>query len=253
MEKEIQEKGNKYEIFRDTIDRLKDDWFNNIKPFIEFDKPQKRKYDKYAAKPMPIVGEPNPRINYEFSDSGGIIFTHRSPYEGCDDNPYEYDGLFFNHEKAKFIEQRKISNILKSLYFQYIQKVCTEINRAMLIVCHELGYKGKDFGLIEFYTFSDGLLKDKARPKIATFPKYNAFNLLFKLNNFLKHNTQQAYYTLKQHYPDNILKSSGKYENGMYAGDFIYLQDGYLDNLFDKLLIFFAEYCRVVLGETIGN
>ena len=245
---------SKYKIFGDLIGKLKDEWFDDVKPFIEFDRPQGRKYDKYAA-PYPIVGEPNPKIYPIFSENGiGLAgLTSKSPYEGCDGNPYELDGMFFNPEKARYIEQCKIANILKSLHFQFIQKLCAEVNRAMLLVCVELGYKNKDFSLKEFFSFSDELLKDKSKPKIETFPKYKAFNLLFKINNFLKHNTVKSYLTLKEYFPDNILKGSGRYENGMYAGDFIYLQDGYLDKIFDKLLIFFGEYCKNILGEKIDD
>ena len=243
--------NNKYNIFYDCINSLKNDWFDNIKPFIEFDKPQGRKYDKFV-KSYPVVGEPNPVIYPDYSEFGRISLTTKSPFDGCDDNPYEeINGLqFFNKGKAEYIEKRKIANILKSLHFQFIQKLSTEVMRSMLIACSELGYKHKDFSLDMFFAFSDGILKDKSKPKIETFPKYNAFNLLFKMNNFLKHNTVQAYLTLKKHYPDNIdFNNKTRYENGMYAGDFIYLQDGYLDKIFDKLLIFFAEYCKVILGE----
>ncbi|MDR0462261.1 MAG: GNAT family N-acetyltransferase [Christensenellaceae bacterium] len=241
-EKTQDKKSNRYSIFRDCIKNLKTDWVENIKPFIEFDKQQTRKYDKYAA-PYPIVGEPNPKL---------YLGCFKSPYEGCDDNPYEMDGMLFNKEKARYIEQRKIADILKSFFFQYIQKIAVEIMRCMLIVCTDLGYKQKDFGLKEFFTFSSELIGKDSRVVIETFPKYKAFNLLFKLNNFLKHNTKQAYDTLKDNFPDNIHKGNKtEYENGMYAGDFIYLQDGYLDKIFDKLLIFFGEYCKVILGEDL--
>ncbi|MCL2555406.1 MAG: hypothetical protein FWE03_00105 [Firmicutes bacterium] len=248
----------RFNIFRDLIGGLRDEWFYDIKPYIEFGK-QGRKYDRFV-KSYPVVGEPNPKISYKVSPLGGIEFT-TTPYEGCDDNPYDEHKdeagnilQFFNHDKAAYIEKRKLANIFNSLQLHFIQKLAIEVNRALLIVCSELGYKEKDFGLKDFFVFSDGLAKSKKKPKIKTFTKYNAFNLLFKLNNFLKHNTVQAYETLKDNYPDNILKTQKTpYENGMYAADFVYLQADYLDKIFDKLIIFFGEYCKNILGENIED
>ncbi|MCL2591780.1 MAG: hypothetical protein FWD82_00300 [Defluviitaleaceae bacterium] len=273
-------KNNSYKIFNDCLERLKAEWTDSIKPFIEFDKNQGRKYDKFIQEGDVVMKrEPEPKDHIQTflkipPEQLYDIYSRVYTDEDCDGSPYEVMGeltnataltrdgkiipiemgkrvLMFNEEKAKYFEQRKIANLLKSLHFQFIQKLATEVMRAMLVVCSELGYKNKDFSLDKFFTFSDGIIKDKSQPKIETLPKYNAFNLLFKLNNFLKHNTVQAYLTLKKHYPDNIDKNNKtRYENGMYAGDFVYLQAGYFDKIFDKLLIFFAEYCKVILGET---
>jgi len=214
----------KYNLFRDLILRLKKDWFNEYKPCFE------------------RIRTPNEV--YEQSRLGMMMYT------SCSD---DYDDINLEARMNSFRRKGKYTEIINSLYFQFIQKICVEVNRFLLIVCHELGYKGKDFGLKNFYTFSDGLLSDKSQAKIEKFPKYNAFNLLFKLNNFLKHNTVMAYETLKKYYPDNILKDSGKYENGMYAGKFIYLKDDYIDLLFDKLIVFFGEWCKNILGENIED
>lgn len=41
------------------------------------------------------------------------------------------------------------------------------------------------------------------------------------------------------------------YENGMFAGDWIIVKENYIDDLLDKLIIFFEDYCRVYLKEDI--
>ena len=74
-------------------------------------------------------------------------------------------------------------------------------------------------------------------------------NLLHKINNFLKHNTIDAYNGLKKEYPKNVCSVENKtaksqYENGMFAGDWIIIKDGYIDKLFKKLT---AVSCKVLL------
>ena len=198
----------KYNLFRDLILELKQDWQHEYKPFFK---------------------------------------QIRTPSD-------DYDDIDLEARMSGFRRESKYIEIMNSLYFQFIQKICVDTNRYLLIVCRELGYKNQDFSLDRFYTFSDGIIKDKSQPKIETFKKYHAFNLLNKINNFLKHNTVTAYHKLKRHYPNNIIKRDNhRYENGMYAGNWIKLKDNYIDDVFDKLLVFFGEYCKNILGEKIED
>jgi len=273
-------KENNYKIFRDCLEKLKAEWTDNIKPFIEFDKNQGRKYDKFIQEGDVVMKrEPEPKDHIQTfwkippEELYGIYGRVYSD-EDCNGSPYDVMGeltngygltrdgktipvdlgkrvLMFNEERAKYFEQRKIANILKSFFFQHIQKIAVEVERAMLIVCSRRGYTDERFSIGKFYSFSESLVRG-SEAKIKKFPKFKAFDLLLTMNNFLKHNSISAYKELKNFYPDNIDRNNKtEYENGMYAGDFIYLQAGYLDKIFDKLLIFFAEYCKVILGETI--
>jgi len=274
-------KENNCKIFKICIEKLKNDWIDNIKPFIEFDKNQGQKYDKFIQDGDVVMKrEPEPKeiIRTMFkipSSELHEIYSRVYTDEACEGSPYDIMGeiknmfgltpngetipinlgkkriLFFNEEKAKYFEQRKIASILKSFFFQYIQKIAVEIERAMLIVCKNLGYTDERFTIAKFYSFNNSLVKG-SEANIKKLPKYKEFDSLLKINNFLKHNSISAYKELKNYYPDNIdLDNKIEYENGMYSGDFICLQDGYLDKIFDELLIFFTEYCRKVLKETI--
>ena len=120
----------------------------------------------------------------------------------------------------------------------------------------ELGYKGNDYSFRSFVEFSDGLQKDRNGIKISELRKYNAYNLLHKVNNFLKHNSVDAYNALKHFYPNNVRNVENgtaniKYENGMFAGDWIILKEGYIDDILNKLVIFFEEYCQKILSEDL--
>ncbi|MCL2256409.1 MAG: hypothetical protein FWC11_06125, partial [Firmicutes bacterium] len=110
-------------------------------------------------------------------------------------------------------------------------------------------------GLKDFYSFSEGLAKglgkDTKKPIVQSLKKFHTFNRLNKINNFLKHNTITACQTLKKFYPQNVVDGGLKYKNGMYAGNWIKIDENYLDEIFDKLLNFFGEFCKNILGENI--
>ena len=170
----------------------------------------------------------------------------------------DFDEIDVDAGLAAYRREPKYREIIQSLYCQFIQKLCTEVDRYTLIVMVECGYKGKDFSFKSFVDFSDGLLGEKSGSKLRDLEKFNAYNLLHKVNNFLKHNSIQAYDDLKHFFPENVCsveKGTAKvpYENGMFAGDWIILKDKYIDNMFDKLILFFEDYCRVFLKENIAE
>ena len=81
---------------------------------------------------------------------------------------------------------------------------------------------------------------------------------LHKINNFLKHNTIEAYNRLKKFYPKNVCSvengtTKHEYENGMFAGNWIILEENYIDALLDKLVKFFDDYCVHFLKENIDE
>jgi hypothetical protein len=87
---------------------------------------------------------------------------------------------------------------------------------------------------------------------------YNCYSLLHKINNFLKHNSRESYKALAHTFPKNVrsIKNGNadrEYENGMFAGDWIVLKDGYLDKVFSKLIRFFENYCEIVLKEDLED
>lgn len=122
----------------------------------------------------------------------------------------------------------------------------------------KLGYKGTDYNFNSFVKFSNGLARDGKGIKIRELEEYNAYNLLHKINNFLKHNTISSYLNLKKYYPENVAsKENGtaniEYENGMFAGDWIIVKDDYIDDLLKKLRKFFKSYCKGIVKENVDE
>ncbi len=216
-------------IFKDLINELRRDWFEEYKPIFD-----KIKTPKEVAESI--------RFN-------SIIYTSNSD---------DWDEIDFESMMGGIRRSQQYTKIINSLYCEFITKICTEIDRITLIVMCELGYKGTDYNFNTFAKFSDGLQKDKNGIKLLHLSKYNSYNLLHKINNFLKHNTLHAYNELKKHYPANVRNiengtAKQEYQNGMYAGDWIILKENYIDKLFNKLLKFFQDYCKKFVKEDVDR
>lgn len=219
----------KFNIFRDLINDLHSEWEEEYKPLFKYIKTPTEVYD-------------NTRLE-------GIAIS------SCADDleDIELDAMLDSIRRTN-----SYYHVVQSLYCTFISKLSTEIDRIILNVLIELGYKSSDFNYTSFIKFSDGLQKNKQGKKIEQLDKYHAFNLLHKLNNFLKHNTIRSYEELKRRYPNNVASIENHtadvaYENGMYAVDWIIVKDNYIDELFDKLIVFFKDYCREYLHEDVDN
>ena len=113
-----------------------------------------------------------------------------------------------------------------------------EIDRITLIALSDIGYDETNFSVGSFKTFADGLAaKTNKKIKLLDLDGFNAYKMLHMINNFIKHNSIDAYEKLKNNYPNNVYSKENnttelEYKNGMYAGDWIILKEGYIDNVF---------------------
>jgi len=209
--------------FRDLIGGLNKDWVEEYKPVF-----------RLIRTPEPVEDDTR---------------TSELMYTGDSD---DYDDIEVDARIAAVKRETKYEKIIRSLYFQNISKVTAEVDRYTFLVIVKHGYKGTDFSLKSFYEFTDGLSRDKNAKKICSLPHYSTYSLLHKVNNFLKHNSLQAYGSLAKSFPKNVAVSADHpYQNGMFAEDWIILKENYIDNLFDKLTGFFEDYCRTYLGEEV--
>ena len=216
-------------IFEDMLNEFAEDWNNEFKPIFEMIKNPKEVYDSV-------------RLN-------NLAFT-----SSVDD----LEDIEFNALMSSIKRQDKYKKVIQSLYCQFISKLATETDRIMLTAMCKLGYKGTDYDFKSFAKFSDGLVSDANSIKISRLEKYNAYNMLHKINNFLKHNTIDSYNDLRKWYPDNVASiESGtaniKYENGMFAGDWIIIKPNYIDKLINQLKRFFKDYCKHFVKENIED
>ena len=217
----------KVNIFRDLLENLKNDWLTEYKQLLNKITTPEEVEEKYRLNTM--------------------CFTLDSD---------DYEDICIDAKMAGCKRLIKYRKVIKSLYCQFIQKISSEVDRYTLIFMTECGWKGANFSLKSFIEFSYGLLKQKNQIKINALSNYDDYNLLHKLNNFLKHNSIKSYSELEKFYPKNVLSikngsSNTPYENGMFASDWIIIEPNYIDDLLKKLIIFFEDYCRVYLKEDI--
>ena len=226
----IPQKKSKYDyifnIFDNMLNEFARDWALEYKPIFEIIKTPKQIYD-------------NTRLS-------NLAYTS---------NLDDLEDIEFMSLISSIKREKKYTHVCQSLYCQFISKLATETDRIMLIIMCKLGYKGNDYNFKSFTEFTDGLAGDRKGIKVKDLKKYNAYNMLHKINNFLKHNTVSAYLDLKKYYPDNVASiekgtANIKYENGMFAGDWIIVKDKYIDELIKKLRIFFKEYCDKFVNES---
>lgn len=218
----------KVNIFRDLLGQLKEEWFNEYKPL----------FDKIKT----------PHEVYENSRLNGIAMT------SCSD---DYDDIEINARFEALRRENTYNKIINELYCMFLQKITTEVDRYTLLFMEQYGYKGTDFSFEHFMEFTEkqtGL--EKSKELFKKLKGYNCYTFLHKVNNFLKHNSKEAYKSLYYLFPKNVRSvkngnADEDYKNGQFAGDWIILKPNCLDKVFDKLIAFFENYCEVVLHEDL--
>lgn len=221
----LPEKKGRYDykvnMFNDLVDALIHDWEYEYKPL-------------FKAIKTPSEVEDQSRLS-------GLAYT------SCSD---DYDEICIEAKLDGFRRIESYNRIINSLYCQFILKIGAEVDRYTLMVMTDLGYKGTDYDFKSFCKFSDGLLKNKEGTPLKDLSKFNAYNMLHKICNFLKHNSRESYLTLKRLYPQNV-RTDAEYKNGMFAGDWIIIKDGYIDKTLKQIKKFFEDYCKVYIGENV--
>ena len=214
----------KVNIIRDLLSNLQADWNNEFNPLLT------------KIKTPEEVSE-NSRLNM-------ISAT------ACFD---DYDEIDIESRMKGIKRIPKYESVIQSLYCQFICKICAEIDRSTLILITSLRYLDNRFDLGKLTKFTDDLMHKSGAHLIEKLSEFSSFDMLHKINNFLKHNTLSTYNALKKKYPKNVRNNiNGKpYENGMFAGDWIIVKDGYIDKLFIELIKFFEDYCKTIVGEDL--
>lgn len=211
-------------IARDMLSVLKRDWEEEYRPLLR------------AVK--------SPKDVYEQSRINSIMVT------GCSD---DYDEIETDAFLDAWQRIRDYDRIIGSLYFQFVCKLCSEVERIMLVLITNLGYSQETFEMNSFISFTDGLKGASSNTKLKDIKNFQTLNKLRKINNFLKHNTVSTYKKLKK--CDSTIvsdKIAGKpYSNGMFAGDWIAINGCYIDETLEGLVAFFEDYCHAFCGEDL--
>ena len=178
----------------------------------------------------------------------------------------DLDDINFEALRAGIRREAKYDEVIKSIHLQYLQKIFTEFFRTILLVIKDRGYENT----IDFtykYFFQHVQSKFNAETKRANplyrLPHYKYFDVLNKIDNFLKHNTVMAYNSLANNAfekDEKLKKFQSKfvhsekeaghpYENGMYAGSWVKIKPSFVDEMLNNLQEFANEFCKLMYDE----
>lgn len=232
---------------------------------IKFFTPSKQKRDDYSINiANDLLNEFENNWRYEFKPIFEKIKTPDDVYESnrldaiahtsCSD---DFDEIDVEARLASIRRMHKYTEVIRELYAQFISKLATEVDRIMFVIAEKHECKKKDFSFDDFEEFSKKLIGDE-KIKIKDLDEYDSFNMLRKINNFLKHNSVAAYEKLRRYYPDVVASVENKtsnipYENAMFAADWLIIPQNYIEDTIDKIKIFFKSYCQKFIKENVDD
>ena len=209
-----------------------------------------------------IKGLKTPKQVQEETRTGMLMFSS-SPKDDMDE--IDYQSLM-----AGIRRENKYDDVIRSIHLQYVQKMFAEYFRAILIVLKDRGYNDDyDF---DFYRFCEYVQEktNTSSPELNPLFKlsnYKYFDLLSKINNFLKHNTKKAYKALANNSKEKDVEhkrflasyvvgpkeTDMKYENGTYAGYWLKIDSTFVDEMLTNLREFSIELCELLYGENASE
>lgn len=150
-----------------------------------------------------------------------------------------------NGMQLEFVANRKKEQLRISLYAQFFHQMAAKIEAVTVRVLTQNGWKGTKFSRNTFYTFNNVKATD-----VKSLASFDCYDKLYAIWNFLKHNSLSTFETLKNSYPELIICTDDyKYNQGELAIYFIQFDKIQINDLLDGLKVFFANYCKLVLGE----
>ena len=201
----------------DCLNDLKEDWDDEYKPlFRSIRSPEKAKEDYFIS------------TSAMFGDSDLI------------------DGARTGSCWAAFERSKTYGRIINELYCLFIMKVSAEIDRMILKSLADISYQNPDYSLRDFITWCNGRNPSVDVRDIA---KFNEFRKFHDVNNFLKHNSVQSYRALRKFHPECVVDADEEFENGMFACDWIVLEEADIDVFISDMREFSRDFCAKILGE----
>ena len=236
--------------------------------------PKHKNYSDYAIN---IMREQLNRLSSDWNTEYKTVINKITTPKEIQDNvrleeiaytssPDDLDDIEFDALLAGIRREAKYDKVIKSIHLQYLQKIFTEFFRTILLVIKDRGYENT----IDFtykYFFQHVQSKYNAEAKRANplyrLPHYKYFDVLNKIDNFLKHNTVMAYNSLANNAfekDEKLKKFQSKfvysekeaghpYENGMYAGSWVKIKPSFVDEMLNNLQEFANEFCKLMYDE----
>ena len=127
---------------------------------------------------------------------------------------------------------------------QFFPQMASKIEAVTINVLTKNGWQEKNFSRNVFYNF-----KNIKETEVKSLKSFDAYNKLYAIWNFLKHNSLSTYEALKNSYPEAMIEADRKYAQGELALFYINFDETLINTLLSGLKEFFIEYCNLVFGE----
>lgn len=242
----------------------------NIHYFV----PKHKNYGDYAINVLrELLNRLTSDWNKEYKDVISKITTPKEVMENVRTAELAYttyvddlDDIAFESLRAGLRREAKYNQVIKSIHLQYLQKIFTEFFRTILLVIKDRGYTDSiDFTYKSFFFYVQNRFnaETKRANPLYKLPHYRYFDILNKIDNFLKHNTVMSYNALANNpfEKDEKMKKfqasfvytkkevGFEYENGMYAGDWLKIGPTFVDETLTNLQEFAYEFCELMYEE----
>lgn len=130
-----------------------------------------------------------------------------------------------------------------SLYAQFFHLMVSRIEAITLSVITKNGYEGDRFDRNVLYAF-----KGNKQGKIEELIGYSSYDKMYKIWNFIKHNSKSTFDKLYEKFPE-LIKNKCEYKQGELAIYFVEINDALINSLLIGVEEFFKNYCKLVFDE----
>ncbi len=206
------------------IEKLRADWSEEFLPAIK------------AIKTPAAVGE-DARM--------GALAIH-SGEDACDEA--QMIGMCASIERSP-----RYYDVITTLYCSYVQRIASECDRAMALMFRKRGNVGDAFKFDELIGHINELAAGDKKKRLERVQQYKAFESIRKLDNFLKHHTVKSYQAVKKFCPQYLAKKDDRFQNGMYAPNWLDFPENFIEEILLQLEVFFTDFCSMFFGETAGE
>ena len=145
-----------------------------------------------------------------------------------------------NMNELKYVESCR--KLIAHFYGQFFHMTCAKIEALFVKVLTKNNAIREKFDRNVLYATAAG--KEKGVDKLEHFKYYDK---LYSIWNFIKHNTNSTYETLKGKYPETLI--SKRYSQGQLAVYWLKFSPEFIRELIEGVTQFTNEYCKLVFNE----
>jgi len=156
---------------------------------------------------------------------------------------YDYDECSTIRFMESFKRENKYYSVIKSLYSQFIHYMASVLEHVTLTIMVKDGYQDECFSRRDL----DIHVTSKSSVSIKDYENNYIYDKFYSVWNFLKHNSLSTYKKVYEKYPDILL--STEYQNGQFALKFLKIDEEYVNEMLDKLILFYEELCQKAFKE----